>query len=457
LVELILLKWVTIMIEDIVLLSRLQFAITVFFHFIFVPLTIGLGAMVAGFEVKYWKTREEKWKKLALFWGNLFKINFAFGIVTGFAMTFQFGTNWGLYSEFMGDVFASPLALEALIAFFLEATFFGVWLFTSHKKAALKAVSMVLVSIGTMISAIWIITANAFMQNPTGYEMAADGSKILMTNFTEVLLNPYLWYMLTHTLLAAYLLSAMFMIAISGYFLLKKSNADIFKISMKLGIYVLVISALLLPTLGMFYGHYVGEVQPVKAAAMEAVWESGSGVPMYLIQIPSDSQERNLIQAIGIPNAGSFLLTGDFNGEVTGLKDIDPADRPPVAMTFFSFRIMVMLGMLFILEAFAGLYLIKKDPEMESPKSRKYMKLMLYSLPLPYIAIAVGWAVAEMGRQPWIVYGLYRTSEAISAVPAIQIIFSMGLLVLFYLLLFVLFLYLMKKAVVAGPEVKEHA
>lgn len=443
------------MIEDIVLLSRLQFAITVFFHFIFVPLTIGLGAMVAGFEVKYWKTQQEKWKKLAQFWGNLFKINFAFGIVTGFAMTFQFGTNWGPYSEFMGDVFASPLALEALIAFFLEATFFGIWLFTSHKKPALKAVSMVLVSIGTMISAIWIITANAFMQNPVGYEMAADGTKIFLSDFGAVLTNPYLWYMLIHTLIAAYLLSALFMVAISGYFLLKKSNVDIFCTSMKLGVYVLVISAILLPCLGMFYGHYVGDVQPVKAAAMESVWESGSDRPMYLIQIPSNS--GNIVQAIGIPYLGSFLLTGDPHGEVTGLNDIAAEDRPPVAITFFSFRIMVILGIVFLLEALAGLYLVRKDPTMESSKARKYMKLMLYSIPLPYLAIAFGWAVAEVGRQPWIVHGLYRTVEAVSAIPAVQILFSMGLLILFYLLLFFLFLYLMVRAIRAGPEVKDHA
>ncbi len=184
---------------------------------------------------------------MAQFWGNLFKINFAFGIVTGFAMTFQFGTNWGPYSEFMGDVFASPLALEALIAFFLEATFFGIWLFTGHDKPVRKAISMVLVSVGTMISAIWIITANAFMQHPVGYEMAADGTNVLLSDFAAVLTNPYLWYMLIHTLIAAYLLSALFMAAVSGYFLLKKSNVDMFQTSMKLGIYVLVISA---------YGHY---------------------------------------------------------------------------------------------------------------------------------------------------------------------------------------------------------
>ncbi|MCL2862859.1 MAG: cytochrome ubiquinol oxidase subunit I [Methanimicrococcus sp.] len=443
---------------DIVLLSRFQFAITVFFHFIFVPLTLGLGAVVASFEVAYWKTKKEKWMKLAKFWGNLFKINFAFGIVTGFAMTFQFGTNWGPYAEFMGDVFASPLALEALIAFFLEGTFFGIWYFTSHKKPLLKAFSMVMVSVGTMISALWIITANAFMQNPVGYEMAADGSKILLTNFGELMTNPYLWYMLSHTLLAAYFLSAVFLVAISGYHILKKSNADIFRISLKIGVYIMVISALLLPGLGMFYGHYVGEVQPVKAAAIEGVWESGADKPMYLIQVPSDSQGKNIIELLPIPYVGSFLLTGDFRGEVTGLNDIAEEDRPPVALTFFSFRIMVVLGIAFILQAFAGLFLVLRDPTMESSKARKFMKLAIYSLPLPYIAIALGWVVAEVGRQPWIVYGLFRTSDAVSTIPAIQIIFSMGLLVLFYLLLFVLFLYLLKKAIVAGPEgVQEHA
>ena len=445
------------MIEDIVLLSRLQFAITVFFHFVFVPLTIGLGAIVAGFEVKYWKTRQEKWKKLAQYWGNIFKINFIFGVVTGFAMTFQFGTNWGRYAEFMGDIFASPLALEALIAFFLEATFFGVWLFTSHRKPALKAISMVLVSIGTIISAVWIITANAFMQHPVGYAMAEDGSRVILTDFVALVTNPYMFYMLIHTLLAAYLLAGFIMVAISGYYLIKRSNVDMFRTSMKIGICVLIIAALLLPAQGMLYGHFVSQVQPVKAAAIESTWESGSEMPLYLVVIPSGTQERNLVQAIGIPYLGSFLLTGDPRGEVTGLRDIDPADRPPVAIVFYSFRIMMLLGILFILQAFAGLYLLRRDPEMKSTAARKYMKLMLYSIPLPYIAIMLGWVVAEVGRQPWIVYGLFRTADAVSPVPAVQILFSMTLLVLFYSLLFALFLYLMRKAVINGPEVKEYA
>jgi cytochrome d ubiquinol oxidase subunit I len=437
---------------DIILLSRLQFAFTVFFHFIFVPLTIGLGLLVAGFEIAYWKTLKEKWMKLAAFWGRLFKINFAFGIVTGFAMTFQFGTNWGPYAEFMGDVFASPLALEALVAFFLEATFFGVWVFTSHKKPALKAISMTIVALSTMISALWIITANAFMQHPVGYELVADGSKVVMTNFFDLLTNTYMWYMLTHTILAAYVLAGIFVIAVSGYHLLKKSNVDIFRTSMKIGIIMLVISSLLLPCLGMFYGHFISDVQPVKAAAMESVWESGTNVPLYLIQFPSFSGEGNIVQALGIPGLGSFLLTGSTSGYVEGLSDIPAEDRPPVAITFYSFRIMLILGIVFILQAALGVYLMLRDKTFESGLARKYSKMMLYSLPLPYIAIAFGWAVAEVGRQPWAVYGLFRTAEAVSPIPAIQILFSMGLLVLFYAVLFGLFLYLIKKATITMPE-----
>jgi cytochrome d ubiquinol oxidase subunit I len=204
--------------------------------------------------------------------------------------------------------------------------------------------------------------------------------------------------------------------------------------------------------LGLFYGHYISSVQPAKAAAMEAVWESGSNVPLYLIKFPSFSGEGNSIELIGIPGLGSFLLTGSTSGHVEGLNDI--ADRPPVAITFYSFRIMVILGIVFILEALVGLYLSFKDKAFESGLARKYSKIMLYSLPLPYIAIALGWAVAEVGRQPWVVYDLFRTSLAVSPIPDVQILFSMGRLTLFYLLLGGLFIYLIQKAAVTLPEVK---
>lgn len=434
------------------MLSRLQFAVTVFFHFIFVPLTIGLGVWIAALETAYLKTKNEKWHKLADFWGKIFAINFAFGIVTGFAMTFQFGTNWGAYSEYMGDIFASPLALEALIAFFLEGTFFGIWISVSRKRQILKTVSMWLVAVGTTISSLWIITANAFMQNPVGYTLADDGSKVLMNDFIAVLSNPYLWYMLLHTLLAAYLLTGAFIVGVSAYHLLKKSNIDLFKTSIKFGLIIMVISALLLPPLGMFYGHYIADVQPMKAAAFEAVWESGSFVPMYLIQIPGT--ERNIVEALGIPGLGSFMITGDFSGEVKGLLEYD--EIPPVWLVFLSFRIMVILGTVFIIQSALGLFLFRKPDFGESSNSRKYLKMMLYTIPLPYIAIMLGWVVAEVGRQPWIVYGLFKTSNAVSeTVPEIQVAFTLVFLTLFYMILGALDYYLLRRHIVAGlQEVK---
>ena len=434
---------------DAVLLSRLQFAVTVFFHFIFVPLTIGLGLLVALFETQYLRTKDAKWKKIACFWGTLFKINFAFGVVTGFAMTFQFGTNWSEYAEYMGDIFASPLALEALLAFFMESTFFGIWISVSHKRALLKTVSMWLVCIGTTISSLWIIAANAFMQHPVGYELAADGSKVLMSDFFAVLGNPYLWYMLIHTILAAYLLTGAFVIAVSGYHLMKGRDENVFRTSFKAAAVLFIIAALLIPALGMTYGHYVAAVQPLKAAAMEAVWEGGSGIPMYLFSVPGS--DGNIIELIGIPKVGSFLLTGSFDGTVSGLHDFDQI--PPVAPTYFSFRGMIMLGMLFIAESLVGLYLSRREDAGQTKLSRAYFRFMMWTIPLPYIAIALGWAVAEIGRQPWIVYGLLKTSDAVSAtVPSAQILFTLVLLTVFYLILGVLDICLMRRAAVQGPE-----
>lgn len=434
---------------DLVLLSRLQFAMTVFFHFIFVPLSIGLGLWIACLETTYLKTKDEKWRTMADFWGKIFAICYAFGIVTGFAMTFQFGTNWGAYSEYMGDIFASPLALEALVAFFLESTFFGVWLATGRNRQKLKTISMWLVTLGMSISALWIITANGFMQNPVGYTLAEDGSKVLMSDFGAVMTNPYVWYMLIHTLLAAYLLGGAVVVGISAYHLLKKSNVDIFKTSMKYGLVIMLIAALLLPPLGSSYGQYISEVQPLKAAAMDAVWESGEGHPLYLIQIPG--KDGNIVAALGIPKLGSFFLTGDFNGEVKGLNEYD--EIPPVPIVFTSFRLMLILGAVFIIQAALGLFLIRKKDFGESKISRKYMKMMMYSILLPYIAIMLGWVVAEVGRQPWIVHGLLKTPDAVSAtVPAIQVAFTLVLLTLFYLILGILNIYLIRRRVIAGPK-----
>jgi cytochrome d ubiquinol oxidase subunit I len=436
---------------ELLLLSRLQFALTVAFHFLFVPLTLGLALLVAAMETVYYKNKDETWRKMADFWGRIFKINFAIGLVTGLAMTFQFGTNWGAYSEFMGDVFGPPLAVEALLAFFLEGTFFGAWIFLDRNRQKLKAFSMWMVALGTNISALWIITANGFMQNPVGYEMATDGSKVIMTDFIALLTNSYVWYMLVHTLLSAYLLTAFLIMGICAYHFLKKNNNDVFRKSFSIAVIVALVTAVLLPVLGHGYAQYVVDVQPAKGAAMDAVWETGSSIPMYLIQVPDASTGSNSIELLGIPGFASFLYTGSFSGTITGLNQLPQDELPPVGMVFWSFKLMTMLGFLFIAEALAGLYLQKSG---KLYMSDKYLKLLMWSIPLPYIAITAGWIVAEVGRQPWIVYGLLKTANGISSVPISDVLLSILLISGFYLALIVFEIYLIKKTVVNATGVE---
>lgn len=435
---------------ELLLLSRIQFAITVAFHFLFVPLTLGLALLVAVMETAYYKTRDETWRKMADFWGRIFKINFAIGLVTGLAMTFQFGTNWGAYSEFMGDVFGSPLAVEALLAFFLEGTFFGVWIFLDRNRQKLKAFSMWMVALGTNISALWIITANGFMQNPVGYELVADGSKVIMTDFFALLTNSYVWYMLVHTLLSAYLLTAFLIMGICSYHFLKKNNNEVFSRSFRIAIVLALITSVLLPALGHGYAQYVTEIQPAKGAAMDAIWETGSSVPMYLIQVPDAGTGSNSIELLGIPGLSSFLYTGSFSGTITGLNQIPADELPPVEIVFWSFKLMTVLGFLFIAQALVGLYLQRSG---KLYASSKYLKLMMWSIPLPYIAIIAGWNVAEVGRQPWIVYGLLKTVDGISSVPVSDVLFSTLLITGFYLALIVFEIYLIKKTVVNATGV----
>lgn len=440
-----------------VLLSRLQFAFTAGFHFLMVPLTIGLILFVVIFEIMHLRTGKDIYRQLANFWGNLFAINFVVGIVTGITMEIQFGTNWAEYSKFMGDIFGSPLAFEALMAFFLESTFAGIWIFYRHKiSKRFRAVTAILILVGTHISAIWIIAANGFMQNPVGYEMAADGSKVLLTDFMAVALNPYANYMLIHTITASYLLGAFFMLAVSGYHLLRNNQVGFYKESVRFALPVLLIVALAQPLIGHFYGQYVGKIQPAKAAAFEMIWETESKVPLYLVQIPQPEKEKN-IEFLPIPFVGSIMYTNNPFGEVTGIKEATKDWTPEMVqdykdilpMTHYSFRIMVGLGGIFILMAMWGLYLYRKDKYIEN---QWINKLFLWLVATPWIAITLGWIVAEVGRQPWIVQGLMLTKDAVSTnVSAAQVGFSLATLIVFYAVLFVVEFYLVIKFVKLGP------
>lgn len=368
------------------ILSRLQFAMTVAFHFIFVPVSIGLILFVAIYETKYLRTNNEQYRKLADYLGNIFIVFYAIGIVTGIAMSLQFGTNWGNYSKFMGNVFGPPLALEALIAFFLESTFTGIYIFRRNNISKLfRTLTTWIITFGTSISALWIITASGFMQHPVGYELAADGSHVILTDIFSVLLNPYAWYMLTHTVSSAILLGSFFVIGITSYKLLKKDNNIIDKQTYmkanKASAILALITSIIVPGIGFSYMNFVAEVQPTK---MDAI---AGGIPLVTI----------------------------------------------------SFVIMVVSGLIIPIISLLIIFFHK-----QYINSSKLLRVSKWIFIIPYLAIMSGWIVTEVGRQPWIVYGLLTTNDGISDVPIATVLFSLVTIILLYLATFILFIHILK-------------
>lgn len=430
---------------DVVLLSRLQFAITVFFHFIFVPLTLGLAVIVATVETLYVRTGNEVYKRMAKFWGKLFLINFALGIVTGITLEFQFGTNWSRYSEFVGDIFGSLLAIEASVTFFLESTFLAVWAFGWERVSKkMHCAAIWLVAIAANLSAFWIILANAFMQNPVGYEIRNGRAELV--NFWDVVFNEYAYGMFTHTIFASWVLTGFFILGIAAWHLLRNNEVDFFQRSFKIGANFTAIALILLLVAGHWQGQIVARKQPAKLAAMEALWETASYVPMYALLYPDVENERNSIEALPIPGMLSFLAGNSFDTEVKGLKDFPKEERPPVLPVFITFRLMLALGGLFVL--FGGLaWYIRKAPQQYP----FILKCLPYLIPLPYFALAFGWTVAEMGRQPWVVYNLMKTTDAISPVPASSVILSVITFATVYTFLGIVDVYLLRKYACKGP------
>ncbi len=432
---------------DAVLLSRLQFAVAVFFHFIFVPLTLGLSLLIAWMETKYVKTNDEIWRRHAKFWGKLFLINFTLGVVTGITLEFQFGTNWSRYSEYVGDIFGSLLAIEATVAFFLESTFLAVWHF-GWKKLSKKAhcVSAWLVFIAGNLSALWIIVANGFMQHPTGF--VVRNGRAELASFFDVVTNSYAWGMFAHTIVTSWLLAGFFMLGVSAWHMRRKNqHVDFFRRTFRFAATFTLVMAVLVAATGDIQGKNVGRLQPAKLAAMEGHWETAKSVPFYVLAAPDEENERNSVETIPLPGMLSFLSHGSFSAEVKGLKDFPKQDRPPVAPTFWTFRFMIGLGGLFLLVAFWAF----RQRRQEEP-NEKLLRILPWMIPLPYFALAFGWAVAEIGRQPWIVYNLMRTSDAVSPVPAGNIAVSLGAFIVVYSLLGLLDILLIAKYARKGPE-----
>lgn len=434
---------------DTVALSRLQFAVTSLFHFIFVPLTLGLSILTAYMETKYVRTGDVLYLKMTKFWGKLFLINFALGVVTGITMEFQFGMNWAEYSQYVGDIFGAPLAIEATMAFFLESVFIGVWIFGWNKiSKKMHALSIWLVALATNLSALWILLANGWMQHPVGYVL--QNNRAEMIDFGALLTNPTGWVKFGHTLASGYVVAAFFVMGISAYHLLKKSHVEFFKRSFALGAIFGVAATGLVALLGDSSGVDVARYQPAKFAAMESIWETQKSVPYHLVVVPDPEQETNRVEALSIPKLTSILAYHDPDAEVKGLKDFPKEDRPPVLPVFLSFRLMVMLGGLMLFLSLLAVILSKRGT-LES--NRLFLMIMLFAIPLPYIAAELGWIVAEVGRQPWIVYGVLRTSQAVSkSISTVQVWASLIGFTLLYGGLGAIDIYLLTKFARKGPD-----
>jgi cytochrome d ubiquinol oxidase subunit I len=444
---------------NVLTLSQLQFAVTTIYHFFFVPLTLGLSVLVAIMETLYVSSGDETYKRMAKFWGKLFLINFAMGVVTGIVMEFQFGMNWSEYSRYVGDIFGAPLAIEALLAFFLESVFLGVWIFGWDKlsKGAHLA-SIWLVTIGANISALWILIANSFMQHPVGY--AIENGRAVMTDFGALLANPYLWTQFPHTVFSGFTTGAFFVIGISAYHLVRRHEPDFFRRSFQIASWVGMVSIIMVILIGHSQAQRMVEVQPMKMAAAEALWESEDPASFSLITIGNEAELRD-VWAIRLPYLLSVLAYNQPTGEVKGIRNLQAEYEaqygpgyyaPSIITMYWTFRIMVGAGFLMALLVLLALFPTLRNRPISA---FRYVRFLPLAIGLPYLANTSGWIFTEMGRQPWVVYGLMKTEDAfsISLTPG-MVLTSLILFTLVYALLMFADVYLLVKFAKAGPEVK---
>lgn len=413
------------------LIARLQFASTTIFHYFFVPVSIGMAFTIAIMQTLYVIKKQDIYRKMTKFWSVLLLINFAVGVVTGIFQEFQFGMNWSEYSRFVGDVFGPSLAIEGLLAFFLESTFLAIWVFgwdRLSKKVHLA--SIWLVSLGSIFSAFWILTANSFMQNPVGFEMTDDRAQ--MNNILEILTNPHLWSQFPHVLTTSLVTGSFIIAGISAWKLLRKQDVEMFKRSFRVAIIVGTSSAFTMLFTGHWQAQHLVEEQPMKMAATEAVWDdTDDPAPFNVIASIDEDEQKNNFE-LQVPYVLSFLSYNTFSGSLDGLNDLQkeyveeygPGDYiPPVKTLFWSFRVMTGIGGLLLLLGLYGGYVSRNN---RIPKNNLYLKFMPWAMALPFIANTAGWIITEMGRQPWVVYGIMRTADAISpSVTAGEMLFSL--------------------------------
>ncbi|MEO7063934.1 MAG: cytochrome ubiquinol oxidase subunit I [Dokdonella sp.] len=501
--------------ETVVILSRMQFALTALYHFLFVPLTLGLAWMLVIMEAVYVMTGREIWKRMVQYWGVLFGINFAMGVATGITMEFQFGTNWAYYSHYVGDVFGAPLAIEGMMAFFLEATFVGLFFLGWDKLSRVKHLIVTfLLALGTSLSALWILIANAWMQNPVGAEFNLDTMRMEVTDFSAVIFNPVAQAKFVHTVSAGYVLGAMFVLSISAWFLLRGRNVDFAKRSMTVAASFGLAAALSVVVLGDQSGYDLTDHQKMKLASIESMWETEPAPASFTLFGIPDVSEHTTHLAIRIPWLMGLIGTRSLDTVMPGIDDLvkhaaaridsglkayvamqrmrthreDDAARvefeahkadlgyallltrnlqdptkataadiakaadstiPNVPVLFWSFRIMVGCGLWFI--ALFG-YSFWLSAKRQLDRHRWYLRAALWSLPLPWLAIELGWIVAEYGRQPWAIEGVLPTALGVSSVSAAQVATSLGGFAVFYTALAIVDVVLMLKYVRSGPD-----
>jgi len=451
---------------DALTLARWQFGVTTVYHFFFVPLTLGLVWVVAILQSLWHVTGDETWKRLTRFWGKLFLINFAMGVVTGIVQEFQFGMNWSEYSRFVGDVFGAPLAIEALLAFFLESTFLGLWIFGWDKlPRKVHLASIWLVAIGSNLSALWILIANSFMQQPMGFVLRNGRAE--MDSFLALVTNPHVFVQFPHVITSAMATAAFFMLGISAWHLMRSQDADnreAFRRSFRFAAVYGFVATLAAMIVGHNQAQYMTRIQPMKMASAEALWESADPAPMSLFTWGNERERRDVF-AIKVPGLLSFLAYNRFSGEVRGIKDLQaeyearygPGDYvPPVKWTYWTFRAMVGAGMAMLLLGGWALLAVLRESFERSPR---LLALLVPAIALPYLANSTGWIFTEIGRQPWIVFGLMRVETAVSpAVTAGEVLFSLVGFTVLYGVLMVADVYLLQKyarAGIAGPAPDE--
>ncbi len=435
---------------DPVLLSRIQFAFTISFHIIFPALTIGLASWLVVVEAMYLKTKHPIYKEIYKFWVKIFAVAFGMGVVSGIVMSYQFGTNWSVFSDKVGNVMGPLMGYEVLTAFFLEASFLGIMLFgwdRVSRKAHFVATSIV--AVGTLISAFWILSANSWMHTPAGYEIK-DGI-FYATNWFEVVFNPSFPYRFTHMIIAAYLATAFFVAAVGAWYLLKRRFVKHARIMLFSGMLMALFVAPMQLIVGDFHGLNTLEHQPAKVMAMEGIWEDEQGAGLRLFAIPDEENETNRYEVV-IPKLTSLILTHSLDGELKGLKNWDESERPPVVPVFFFFRVMVGIGMAMIATGLVAGYLFYKKRMFRNKWFLRWCTLMA---PSGFIAILSGWFVTEIGRQPYLVYGYLKTKDMVSPVAGDIVAISLFSLVAVYLLVFGSGFYFILKLIRKGPIIGE--